>query len=327
MQKNRPVSLWFALLLSVLLPMSLSGCGRNDADGKPADPAESAGPVRPTGTDGTSGAGAVPERQDGERFDGVIIIEGMEETVRYEHARNDDIGFGMDWDRERFERRSGTDRECFVSVWDDPDAPENYLEVTYNPRDAETVADSVSRLLSQTYDIGRNDSFTLERAGNCIRIDASAEKGGMRMPDQLQMVYIIPAADGCRVATAHYSIEGAEGFGRRFRCFMDTFSVLDSQGEKRISDEQAVSAVRRYCILSDPELETAAGAGEYPVYWDIASAGVDEIVIVFRSYTGSLDRFYIDPVSGDTYVTEFVPGITDGEQQTDESLNVWDYIF
>ena len=66
----------------------------------------------------------------------------------------------------------------------------------------------------------------LDHAGSCIRIDASAAKGGKVMPDLLQMVYIIPAEDGCRIATAHYSIESAEGFGKRFRNMMDTFVVI-----------------------------------------------------------------------------------------------------
>ncbi len=67
----------------------------------------------------------------------------------------------------------------------------------------------------------------LERAGSCIRIDASADVGGLTMPEYLQMVYIIPAADGCRIATAHYYIVGAEGFGRRFAYMMQTFSAID----------------------------------------------------------------------------------------------------
>ena len=37
-------------------------------------------------------------------------------------------------------------------------------------------------------------------------------------------------------------------------------------------------------------------------------------------------RYYIDPVSGDTYVTEFVSGITPDEQRTDESINMWEYL-
>jgi len=167
----------------------------------------------------------------------------------------------------------------------------------------------------------------LDLAGRCIRIDASAEKGGMTMPDLLQMVYIIPAADGCRVATAHYSIESAEGFGRRFHYMMDTFSAIASQGEKRLTDEQAVSAIRNYCYINNPDLKSTANAGEYPTYWEISSSDENEIVVLFRSYTGAQVRYYIDPVSGDTYVTESVPGITSGEVRTDESLNVWDYLF
>ena len=53
----------------------------------------------------------------------------------------------------------------------------------------------------------------------------------------------------------------------------------------------------------------------------------NEIVVLFRSYTGAQIRYYIDPVSGETTVTEFVPGVTDEEQRTDESLNAWDYLF
>ena len=270
-------------------------------------------------------AQAEPERQDGERFEAVILLEGMEETVRYEHVRNDVLGFEMDYDCESFLRRSETDRERFVSVWDDPGAPENYLEVKYSPQDAETVAAAIGEALSEEYEISRYDSFPLERAGGCIRIDASEVKGGGYMPDHLQAVYIIPAADDCRVAAAHYAIEGAEGFGRRFHYMMETFSVIAVRGERRLSDEQAVSAVRRYCCTCDPGLEDLANAGEYPVYWELSSSGEDEIVVVFRSYTGSISRFYIDPVSGDTRVTEQVPGITDGEQPAGQSLNIWDY--
>ena len=52
---------------------------------------------------------------------------------------------------------------------------------------------------------------------------------------------------------------------------------------------------------------------------------MDEIVVVFHSYTGSLSRYYIYPVSGNTYVTELVIEIINEEQRTDESLNVWDF--
>ena len=58
----------------------------------------------------------------------------------------------------------------------------------------------------------------------------------------------------------------------------------------------------------------------------MSSSDDQEIVVLFRSYTGALIRFYIDPVSGETYVTEFVPGITPQEQRTEETLNIREYL-
>ena len=107
---------------------------------------------------------------------------------------------------------------------------------------------------------------------------------------------------------------------------MDTFSTVAAQGEKRISDEQALAAVKNYCCIKDPELAGMAEAGEYPVYWELASGSDAGIVVLFRSYTGAQIRYYIDRVTGETYVTEFVPGITSEEERTDESLNLWEYL-
>ena len=65
---------------------------------------------------------------------------------------------------------------------------------------------------------------------------------------------------------------------------------------------------------------------DYTVYWDVSTNEAGEVVVLYRSYTGAQIRYYIDPDTGDTYVTELVPGITDEEQQTDESFNIRDYI-
>ena len=215
--------------LAALLLMMLGGCSSEQEDKtKPAElitpdvieflsaPAEEpvAEPAQDNGT----------QRQDGERFEGVIILEGMEETVRYEHVRNNTVGFEMDYDYENFVRQNETVHERFVSHYDNPAAPQNYLEVIYQAQDAETVADSVGNELSQKYDITR-EPYTLEHAGSCIRIDASATKDG-HTPDLLQAVYIIPSGSGCLVAAAHYSFESAEGFGRRFASMLDTLTVL-----------------------------------------------------------------------------------------------------
>ena len=37
-------------------------------------------------------------------------------------------------------------------------------------------------------------------------------------------------------------------------------------------------------------------------------------------------RYYINPTTGETYVTEYVEGITPEEERTEESLNVRDYL-
>ena len=84
----------------------------------------------------------------------------MEETVRYEHIRNETLGFELDCDYESFERRSEADRESFVSRWDDPDDPWNYLEVTARPEGAETAAAAIgarfSAMMQTLSPIGRN---------------------------------------------------------------------------------------------------------------------------------------------------------------------------
>lgn len=92
-----------------------------------------------------------------------------------------------------------------------------------------------------------------------------------------------------------------------------------------ITDEQALTAIKNYCYINNPDLEAIEKAGEYPVYWNITSSDEKQIVVLFRSYTGAEVRYYIDKNSGDTYVTEFVPGILTEEERTDESFNVKDY--
>ena len=211
MMKKAIYSIVATITTVFLLLLMLGGCDNKKTD---TDTGESAESVE-TG------------RQDGERFEDVIMMEGMEETVKYEHIRNDSLGIEMDFDYERFERHSESDRECFVSLYDDIDNPQIYLEVTTSPDDADTVAATIGETLSANYDILK-ESITLDRAGNCILIDASNAKGNKGTPDLLQTVYIIPADDGCRIATAHYTFESAEGFGRRFNYIMNTLVVIDS---------------------------------------------------------------------------------------------------
>ena len=108
-------------------------------------------------------------------------------------------------------------------------------------------------------------------------------------------------------------------------------SVKDEENKKedslkKITDEQALLAIKNYCYKNNPDLEEMEKSEDYTIYWDVDSSDEKQTVVLFRSYTGAIIRYYIDPVSGDTYVTEFVSGITDSEEKTDESFNVRDYL-
>lgn len=92
-----------------------------------------------------------------------------------------------------------------------------------------------------------------------------------------------------------------------------------------ITEEQALQAVRNYCYKNDPGLKDMEASEDYTIYWDVSTNENSEIVVLYRSYTGAEIRYYIDPSSGGTYVTEFVQGITPEEEKTDESFNIKDY--
>ena len=100
----------------------------------------------------------------------------------------------------------------------------------------------------------------------------------------------------------------------------------ENNEEDIITEEQALEAIKQYCFINNPELEEMADSDEYTIFWEVITNNAGEIVVLYRSYTGSQNRYYIDPKSGETYVTELVPGIIDEEQKTEESFNVRDYM-
>ena len=217
----------FSLLLAGLIFL-LAACGKAPNTAKSADDQplpQTAGDVNDAPVE-TAETDTEPGRQDGERFEEVIILEGEEETVSYEHVKNEALGFEMDFEYESLVRHSEADRERFISIWDDPEDPWNYLEVTRSAEDAETAAAAVRESLSQAYEL-YEETYELDRAGNCLYMEAFEQKDTGRVADQLQAVYIVPASDGCIVATAHFSMEAAEGFGRRFDYMMQTLTVID----------------------------------------------------------------------------------------------------
>ncbi len=176
--------------------------------------------------DTSAASGSTGNRQDGERFEDTIMLEGMEETVKYEHAVNDSIGFEIDYDYESLARNRGSDKERFISIYDDASKPYNYLEVTYRSESADSVTSSLSAELSKEYDVTKGSSV-LAGGSTCTTLNATSGLGGT-ITESLQKVYIIPAGNGSVVATAHYTFEAAEGFGHRFDYMMNTLVVTDS---------------------------------------------------------------------------------------------------
>ena len=223
------------IALAALLLMILSGCSSaQDSTTVAAEPevltavpvseAETevpiAVPVIEAEPEGLPDVTNETRRQDGERFEGVIMLEGMQETVKYEHVRNDSIGIELDYDYENFERHNDSGSERFVSRYDAGTS----LDIGYSPESAEKMADSFAETFSMAYDIVR-EPYTLAKAGSCIRIDASATKDG-QTPDLLQAVYIIPAGEGSIVAGVQYSFEAADGFGKRFNEILNTLEII-----------------------------------------------------------------------------------------------------
>ena len=96
--------------------------------------------------------------------------------------------------------------------------------------------------------------------------------------------------------------------------------------EYKISSAEAIDAVKKYNFESIPGLEEMTKSDDYTIYWDIASEDDNQIVGIFRSYTGSINRYYIDKKTGEVYETVQVPGIIDDEEKTGERLNIKDYI-
>ncbi len=106
----------------------------------------------------------------------------------------------------------------------------------------------------------------------------------------------------------------------------DSDKTENAEKPDLITEDQACEAVKKYCIEEFPDLADMVDSDDYTIYWDASTTEDGEICVLYRAYTGALIRYYVNPETGDTYVTEQVPGIIDDEQKTDETLNVKDYI-
>ncbi|MBE5827501.1 MAG: hypothetical protein E7307_12800 [Butyrivibrio sp.] len=148
-----------------------------------------------------------------------------------------------------------------------------------------------------------------------------------------KMVIVLACCMALSLASCGLDSEEASSFQAETVEQQDTQSpqIADSEEGKEtaqapITEEQALDAVRKYCIASQPDLEDMVNSDEYSIYWEVSTNDAGEIVVLYRSYTAALIRYYIDPATGDAYVTEQVPGVTDDEQNSGETLNIREYM-
>ena len=102
--------------------------------------------------------------------------------------------------------------------------------------------------------------------------------------------------------------------------------TVDAPAEDVLTEEQALEGVKNYWISADPEFEDKLASDDYTMYFETSTNDDGKIVVLYRSYTAAEIRYYVDPETGDTEVTEFVPGVMDEETPADYSINIYDYI-
>ena len=83
-----------------------------------------------------------------------------------------------------------------------------------------------------------------------------------------------------------------------------------------ISKEMAYGAIRQ-----DYNMFTNSGneLDYLSCYWNISEETDNEVVVLWHSYTGSSTYYHINKQTGDVYLTEFVPGITEEEVLSEET--------
>ena len=219
MNKKLRTVICTVLVMALLSITALSGCGRTDTASATPVPTEQISPAE-------TPQSATPGRQDGERFETTVIVEGMEETVSYEHIRNEALGFELDYDYEILERRTEADREVFLALGEDPEDPWNYFEIRRTAGDADSVAAELSANFSDAYDTVSAAPFTFSGAGACTCIDVSGAKDGKAPAGSLLTVYVIPANGSCLVALVRCTFESAGGFGVRANAILNTLTLI-----------------------------------------------------------------------------------------------------
>jgi hypothetical protein len=95
-----------------------------------------------------------------------------------------------------------------------------------------------------------------------------------------------------------------------------------------LTEEEALQAIINYINETNESLAGMLEEGQYGVAIGVSTEDDESIRVWLRSYTGAYKFYYIDPVSGETHVTEYAPLMDDAtEQPIDESLNARSYLY
>ena len=225
--KKRNVCRAVAAAAALCVLMTAAGCKRGPDVSSEAEIINAGWPEANTASEIVTSEEESEEsgRADGERFDQLIMVEGEEATVGFEHVKNAAIGYEMDFDYEILKRRKGDGVDRLISVYDDEENPVNYLEVTFAEGTEEAVGTQITEELLQEHRIVVS-SGELDNGEVITVIDATGAKEDGVMSDKPEIVYIISANGGCIVATAHFSRDAVEGFGSRFATVVRTINVI-----------------------------------------------------------------------------------------------------
>lgn len=104
-----------------------------------------------------------------------------------------------------------------------------------------------------------------------------------------------------------------------------SLSDLESDVLDPLTDEQAMQGFTNYLYFKIKNLQKILDEDKTPCTWGISSSDKKTIVIMFKSNTGALLRYYIDRKTGKTYTTMYVVE-TNSYIRTRETLNVREYI-
>ncbi len=98
------------------------------------------------------------------------------------------------------------------------------------------------------------------------------------------------------------------------------------EDEELITEQEALEAIKNYCFEKEPGLERAMADENSKAYFTVSTDENKLINVTYRGYTAVLVNYQIDPVSGDVYATDSIPGIREEAMSTGEEFNIKTYM-